>query len=93
MSEASLWYDNQSVGLGARFLSTFGESLRQISLAPQRAPLLEGLPSSRGVRRIRLAPFPYLVVYAVANEQVTVVAVSHASRRPFYWLPRLKRGE
>lgn len=33
--------------------------------------------------------FPYRVVYFVADELLTIVAVAHAKRRPGYWRERV----
>jgi hypothetical protein len=39
-------------------------------------------------RRHRVRRFPYLVFYAVAPEEIRVVAIAHAKRRPGYWRDR-----
>ncbi len=35
-----------------------------------------------GARRYVMRPFPFMIIYRVANEVVDVIAVSHTSRRP-----------
>ncbi len=39
-------------------------------------------------RRVALAKFPYVVVYAHDADGVVVLAVHHARRRPLYWADR-----
>ena len=34
--------------------------------------------------------FPILVVYAIRDMELLVMAFAHASRRPGYWLARLR---
>jgi plasmid stabilization system protein ParE len=44
-----------------------------------------------GVRRKNLARFKrHYVAYMVWNEMIVVIAVGHASRRPYYWYRRPK---
>ena len=38
-----------------------------------------------GVRTWPLKRFPYTLVYRVAGETITVIAVAHQSREPGYW--------
>ena len=44
----------------------------------------------RGTQRYVLSEFPYSIIYAQLDEIVFVLAVAHASRRPGYWLNRLR---
>ena len=41
-----------------------------------------------GTRRLSLAPFPYYLIYAITYDEVVVLAVAHAKRRPGYWSSR-----
>ena len=40
------------------------------------------LTSRSGLRRIVVAPYPYLVFYTVSNDEVVIHGVRHAARRP-----------
>jgi hypothetical protein len=42
-----------------------------------------------GIRRCRLARFPYGLIYGVDDETVVIVAVAHLHRRPRYWIDRI----
>jgi hypothetical protein len=42
------------------------------------------------IRSAKVKRFPYRVVYVVVGEDVDVIAVAHAKRRPAYWRRRLK---
>lgn len=59
-------------------------ALDTISEAPERWP--EG---EAGTRVYRLRRFPYLFVFLVSGEEIQVVAVVHAKRKPGYWRSRL----
>jgi len=53
---------------------------------PERFPLLQ----EPDIRSAKVKRFPYRVVYVVVGEDVDVIAVAHAKRRPTYWRRRLK---
>ena len=40
------------------------------------------------VRKMRVARFPYAVLYSIVSDQIRVIAVAHDRRRPFYWSGR-----
>jgi hypothetical protein len=42
-----------------------------------------------GTRRVLLKDFPYFIVFLDWQDEVYVVAVIHAKRRPGYWANRL----
>jgi toxin ParE1/3/4 len=44
----------------------------------------------RQIRKWRLRSFRYSLVYAVLDNVVRILAVAHHSRRPGYWVYRLK---
>jgi toxin ParE1/3/4 len=41
-----------------------------------------------GKRRWLLTRFPYSLIYAVAGDEIRILAVAHRSRRPGYWRGR-----
>ncbi len=88
-SEAVIWYDDQRFGLGDDFLIEFTQVLDRIRRGPAELPRLEAYTGRHVVRRCLLKRFPYLVIFVCQPEEVLVVAVSHARRRPLYWLERL----
>jgi plasmid stabilization system protein ParE len=53
-------------------------------------PLLYNI-RQRGVRRVKLTPRfgEHYIAYTVKNEQLIILAVAHAKRRPHYWRTRL----
>jgi len=85
-ADAAVWYDDQRFGLGDEFLDELKDVLGRVQQAPEQAPRLEHYAGRRDVRRYLLKRFPYIVVFVCQPHEVIVVAVSHARRRPLYWL-------
>jgi len=88
-AEAVIWYDDQRLGLGDDFLVELKQAFDRIGSGPDELPLLESYAGPHDVRRCMLKRFPYLVIFACRPAEVLVVAISHARRRPLYWLDRL----
>lgn len=88
-AEAAIWYDDQRLGLGDEFLVELQQAFDRIRGEPAELSRLESYVGPHEIRRCLLKRFPYLVIFACRPEEVIVVAISHARRRPLYWLRRL----
>ncbi|HUY87564.1 MAG TPA: type II toxin-antitoxin system RelE/ParE family toxin [Pirellulales bacterium] len=87
--EAAAWYDRQRNGLGAQLLDEIEQALHRIENAPQSFATWEPYHGPEEFRRCVLTRFPYVVIFMHRPPEVVVVAISHARRRPMYWLNRL----
>ena len=68
LDDAVAWYDAQAAGLGLEFLDELDRAVRRLLAFPLSYPEIEP-----GIRRCRLARFPYGVIYGVDGETVVVV--------------------
>ena len=87
--EAAAWYDRQRSGLGAQLFDEIERSLERIEHAPDSFSTWEPYNGPEDFRRCVLKKFPYVVIFTHRPQVVLVVAISHARRRPMYWLDRL----
>lgn len=78
------WYDQQTPGLGARFLAQVQDCVRRISVAPAAHQVV-----FKTYRKLRVRQFPYAVYYAYNGTTVTIHCVYHAARDPGGWQRRL----
>jgi len=85
---AVAWYEMQRRGLGARFFTEVGRVLDLILRHPGIGSPVPRVRAEYGTRRVPLRRFPYFVVYREQGEEIHVVAVAHASRKPGYWRHR-----
>ena len=86
IAEAAAWYEERQPGLGERFTREIVAAIGD--LLPN--PLVCRLRNRRlGARWCFPRSFPYRIVYRVAENVVTVVAVIHAARRDRQWRERL----
>ena len=85
MAEAALWYERRSLGLGAEFVRSVDACLALVSRQPTLFPVIH--------REARLAlprRFPYLIIYRVFPDFISVIAVIHGKRHPRRWKSRLE---
>lgn len=78
-----VWYDEQRLGLGDRFLTDLRSLFVRITEAPGQFPFIE-----RGAQRALLHEFPYFVYFRLESESVVIFAVVHQSRHPESWRTR-----
>ena len=84
MTEASVFYEAATSGLGAGFLDEVGRVVKILREHPEL-----GQPVGRGLRRALLHRFPFSLIYSVEVGEVLIVAVAHQRRRPDYWRSRI----
>ena len=87
---AARWYERRQTGLGRRFLQVLHDTLLSIEQRPTSYPHLETVPQDLPIHRAVAKKFPYLVIYEMRPEEILVLAVAHAKRRPNYWTRRRK---
>ena len=85
---AVAWYEMQQRGLGARFFAEVGRLLDLILRHPGIGSPVPRVRAEYGTRRVPLRRFPYFVVYRERREDIHVIAIAHASRKPGYWRHR-----
>jgi len=83
------------IGTGAMGAAHVGNLARWVTGAAvsQIFDVIEQFPESGARRRatarqLPVRGFPFLVVYRIRPDDVYVVAVAHAKRRPGYWMNR-----
>jgi toxin ParE1/3/4 len=84
MSEASIFYEDATFGLGVEFLD---EAQRVIDLVREHPKIGQSLDPQ--LRQAMLHRFPFSLIYAVEAETIVIVAVAHQRRRPGYWKNRI----
>ena len=85
MAEAALWYERRSLGLGAEFVRSVDACLALVSRQPTLFPAIH-----REARMALPRRFPYLIIYRVFPDFISVVAVIHGKRHPRRWKSRLE---
>jgi plasmid stabilization system protein ParE len=88
IDSARRYLDEQSPGLGWRFLDELAEAFDAIVSRPLSFASVETLPPDQPYRRALLPTFPYAVIFEMLESEILVIAVAHASREPGYWLGR-----
>ena len=84
LMRAAQRYESEVAGLGVTFITEVERTVERVSTFPEH-----GAPYLGRTRRVILRRFPFAVVYQSTPEEITIVAVSHHSRRPAYWRGRM----
>ena len=80
LAEAYAWYDEQRLGLGGEFIAEVHDVLAAVEETPLRYHVERG-----DVRKALVARFPYVVLFVVLPELISVIAVFHVRRDPTIW--------
>jgi len=84
MTEAALFYESSSGGLGNDFLDDVQRAVDRLSDYPH-----SGERINSNFRRTLLHRFPFSLIYAVERNSIVIAAVAHHGRAPGYWRSRL----
>jgi plasmid stabilization system protein ParE len=82
-SAAFAWYSTCDASAGRAFLAELDHAVQCVLEAPDAWPLSYGK-----TRRCLFERFPFSLFYRVADEEIQIIAVAHAKRRPGYWRVR-----
>jgi plasmid stabilization system protein ParE len=79
------YYESKQPGLGTALEDEVDAVFELILRFPEAAPRWK----DRNDRRVAvLDRFPFTVPYQIVGEEIVVLALAHASRRPGYWSKR-----
>jgi plasmid stabilization system protein ParE len=90
LTEAALWYEQRSEGLGGELLDEVERALARIEALPESFPRLVDVPEELEIHRALLPRFPYALVFVNTQSGTQVIAVAHTKREPGYWLNRIR---
>lgn len=79
-SDAYLWYEHASNGLGEEFARAVDAALARIQSAPEQFKHATG-----NYRRLATKRFPYEIFYDFDTSTIVVYAVFHTSQHPDTW--------
>ena len=85
INEVLSYYAEGSPTAADRFWDDLHTRFREISEQPQHFGFIQ---KERGLRRVRLRKFPYLIPYYQAASGIMVTCVKHERRRPAFGTTR-----
>ena len=83
--DSAVYYELQAEDLGERFVARMESALARILSAPLIPRCFDG-----ECRKVRVEKFPYAIIYRIRGEELQILAVMHAKRKPGYWKDRLQ---
>lgn len=82
-ASAAVYYERQVEDLGERFIEQVEATLARVLSAPLRPRCFEN-----ACRKLHVNRFPYALIYRVKADELQILALTHAKRRPGYWRER-----
>lgn len=79
-TQALRYYASASPEIALQFDAEVDSALRRIAAGPEQFPALY-----ESHRYVQLRRFPFLIIFRVFGDGITVVAVAHTSRSPDFW--------
>jgi toxin ParE1/3/4 len=83
-NQATAWYSKRSVPAARRFRDELLAGFARAATSPLQYPSY-----LHGTRRVLLKKFPFFIVFLDWQDEIYIVAVAHAKRRPGYWVRRV----
>jgi hypothetical protein len=81
LAESFAYYESRETGLGVRFRDEVAAVVKWVEEHAEIPRLRR-----KGYRRVNLRIFPHYIAYVIRTDQIWIVAVAHAHRRPEFWL-------
>jgi len=81
---AHAWYLRQSLQAADGFYEELLPALDRVHQQPRLYT-----PHIYGTQRLVLSRYPFLIIYRELQEEIQIIAVAHAKRRPDYWIGRV----
>ncbi len=83
--EAVRWYEERRPGWGGKLFDAVGHTVDLILAHPEIGAEGKG---RYPIRQLQVLGFPYAVAYRIREQDIYIVAIAHAKRRPGYWKNR-----
>ncbi len=76
---AYTYYENQSDGLGDRFLKSLNEAYQKLSQTPQYYTYIN---PRKDLRDLKIKDFPFVIIFQIVKDKVLVLRVFNTNRDP-----------
>ncbi len=80
---ATDWYRERSAEAAAGFVAELNHAIERVAELPETWPNYKA-----NTRRFIFRVYPFSLVYRIEGNDVEIVAVAHAKRKPGYWASR-----
>lgn len=89
LDQAMEWHERERVGYGIALLDEVVCQIEQAARFPRSGARVRGFEARYDVRKYVVRRFRYVVINAIVDGELKVIAVAHTSREPGYWRDRL----
>lgn len=78
-SDAYLFYERASIGLGEKFLESLEDIYKNLCSDPQYYGYIN---KAKDIRDVKIKKFPFVIIFQIVNDKVFVLRVFNTSRDP-----------
>lgn len=89
LDHAVAWHEHERAGYGSILFDEVVRKVEQAARFPQSGAPVLGFDARHDVRKLVVSRFRYVLITALVEDELTVIAVAHTSRAPGYWRDRL----
>lgn len=82
--------ESEHVGFGIAWLALVRDAIRTVRVDPLQFPRSDDAPRGVSTREFFIQRFKYRLIYFIDGEEILIVSVHHASRKPRSWHRRLR---
>ena len=84
------FHENELPGRGVRLRTTVREHISMLANSELTGVVIHTFADGQKIYRLSVRKSPYGIVYLVDNNEIVILSIAHAKRRPGYWLSRVK---
>lgn len=89
LDQAVAWHERERAGYGSILFDEVIRKVEQAACLPKSGAPVLGFDARHDVRKLVVNRFRYVLITAIVEDELMVIAVAHTSRAPGYWRGRL----
>jgi plasmid stabilization system protein ParE len=89
LDQAVAWHERERAGHGSVLFDEVIRKVEQAARFPRSGAPVLGFDAQYDVRKLVVNRFRYVLITAIVESALMVIAVAHTSRAPGYWRDRL----
>lgn len=82
--------ESERGGFGIAWLALVRDAIHEVRTNPLQFPKSDDAPRGVSTREVFIRRFKYRLIYFIDGDEILIVSVHHAARKPRFWHRRLR---